>query len=362
LKLPIILAATSIVAWWLSGYDAAVTGENKRSDFKRRAWRCGVTLVLMYAVAGTASGAGSFGGFIFIATTLPLAIIWAGCLSEVFARAFHHLVDSEDSREFDPRKLTGELDRIAGLVRQGRNEEAINLCTKLLKSGEASSLAMEAMLFRLYHEIFTDERIEAAPPLAEAHQLCEEGHCVEAESRLSLLLKQEPGNLAAAMMLMRIYAQYLQRPGKAYALLETFEHRSAIPPGFVDYARQRIGEWVDPAALEEKSAEGIESLLIARKHSTAREHPIDLERTSVADLLAAGHLGTAIEILQAKIDERPQDFDLWLQLAEAHGLHCRNIGRAGAIVAKMEANPAFSTEQIRVARGKLEEWRAGRRA
>jgi tetratricopeptide (TPR) repeat protein len=360
LKLSMILAATAVGAWWLSGYDAAVTGENRGSDFKRRAWRCGLTLVLVAAGVAASSGGSRFGGFVFIALIVPLALIWVGCLSEAFARAFHQLIDSADNREFDPRKLTGDLDRLAELVRQGRNEEAVGLCKKLLESGETSGLAMEAMLFRLYQEIFSDERIDAAFPLREAHQLRQEGRYAEAESRLNLLLKREPGNLAAAMMVMRLYVQQLHCPGNAYALLGTFEHRSDIPPAFVDYARRRLGEWIDPVAAEKKSTEGIESLLIARKHSKAPEHPSALDQTSVADLLADGQLGTAIEILEAKLAERPHDFDLWLQLAEAHGRYCRNLGRAGAIVAKMEANATFSPEQIRVAREKLEEWRTGR--
>jgi predicted Zn-dependent protease len=291
---------------------------------------------------------------------VPLALIWVGCLSEVFARAFHQLIDSADNREFDPKKLTGDLDRLAGLVRQGRNDEAVGLCKKLLESGETSGLAMEAMLFRLYQEIFTDEHIDAALSLREAHQLRQEGRYAEAESRLKLLLKLEPGNLPAAMMLMRLYVQQLHRPGNAYTLLGTFEHRSDIPPAFVDYARRRIGEWIDPDAAAKKSSESIESLLVARKQSKAKEHPIDLGRNSIGDLLADGQLSTAIEILETKLDERPQDFSLWLQLAEAHGLYCRNIGRAAAIVAKMEANAAFSSEQVRLARERLEEWRAGR--
>jgi hypothetical protein len=47
LKFPIILVATS---------GAALTGENKRFDFKRRAWRCGITLVLVGVGIGAAFG------------------------------------------------------------------------------------------------------------------------------------------------------------------------------------------------------------------------------------------------------------------------------------------------------------------
>ena len=158
-------------------------------------------------------------------------------------------------------------------------------------------------------------------------------------------------------MLMLIYAQNLQTHGKAYALLGSLEPRPSIPPVFVDYARRCIGEWTNSIEPEKKSTEGVESLLVSGTQSKAPPIPINPVRGSVADLLASGHLGTAIEILEAELAERPQDFELWLKLAEAHGRYCRNVTRASAIVAKMEASAAFSPEQIRVARGKLGEWR-----
>ena len=43
----IVLALTALVAWWLSGYDTKVTGENKKEDRIRRAIRCGITLFLV---------------------------------------------------------------------------------------------------------------------------------------------------------------------------------------------------------------------------------------------------------------------------------------------------------------------------
>ena len=52
----IILVAASVLARWLSGYDAAITGEIKLSDFKRRAWRCGITLALVCLGGSVALG------------------------------------------------------------------------------------------------------------------------------------------------------------------------------------------------------------------------------------------------------------------------------------------------------------------
>jgi hypothetical protein len=76
-----ILAGTAALSWWLSGYDTMVTGQDRAADFRRRAIRCGATLLLM--------AAGLANRWIFIAVVVPIAVIWAGCLSELFTRGFH---------------------------------------------------------------------------------------------------------------------------------------------------------------------------------------------------------------------------------------------------------------------------------
>ncbi len=264
LTLPITLVVTALLSWWLSGYDSHLSGEHKAADLRRRIIRCVVTLLLVALAVGAGLGEGKAGGFVFIALVVPLAVIWTGCLSECFAQAFHNLIDSPGDWPFDPKKLTADLDRVAGLFAQGRNEEAIKLCTALVKAGEASSLAMEAMLFRLYEEAFAEERLLLSPPLAEANRLSQERQLAEAESWLNLLLKKEPANLAAIMMLIRVYARDSHHPQKAYDLLRAIERRSGIPPFFIAYARRCVGQWLSPPAGEEKSAEGIESLLVDR--------------------------------------------------------------------------------------------------
>jgi len=253
MRVVITLLITLTVAWWLSRYDTAVTGENKAADLKRRALRCGVTLVLVALAVGC-------GGFAYIAAAVLLAVVWAGCLSEISARGFHGLIDSTDTREFDPGKTDRELDRLASLVRTGQKEEASQLCAQLLKSGEVSALAMEAVLARMSHQ-------------------------------------------------------------------------------------------------EGKSAEGIESLLVGRSPSEPPETKGDSDAASVPELLSKGYFGTAIELLEGQLKARPDDFELWLKLTEAHGRYCGNFGHAGQIITKMQANPAFTPEQIQIAKAKLQEWR-----
>jgi hypothetical protein len=349
-----ILAGAAALSWWLSGYDTMVTGENRAADCRRRAIRCGVTLLLM--AAGLASR------WLFIAVIVPLAVIWAGCLSELFTRGFHRLVDPTDTREFDPKQTARDLDKLAGLVQNGRNDEAIEWCKKLRETGDASTVAIETVLFQLYRRMFAGEDLHASPPLAEAQQLRAQGNPGESASQLESLLQKEPENLRAAFLLMRIYAQDLERPDKAEALLRTLGQRPHVPPVFVEYARRSLLEGSGVVPPQEKTTEGVESLLVDRPDSNRPETVADPGKASVDELLAGGHLATAIELLESQIKDQPESFNLWLKLAEAHGVYCRNLNRAGRIIGQIEANPAFTPEQIQLAKSKLREWRGSGQA
>lgn len=355
-KLLAILAITAFLSWWLSKYDAAVTGEDQRADFKRRAVRCGATLLLVGAGFGAILGRGREGGFVFIGILVPLAIIWAGCLSEIFARCFHCLIDPQDSHAVESGKLAIELDNLARQVQEGRYEEAVMASAAILKTGEVGGLAMEAVLFRLYGEMLDESRLSASTPLAEACQLCQSGRCTEAASALRPLVEREPKNLAAAMLLMRIYTRDLARPDKAEALVQTIGRRNDAPPGFADYARRSIREWSGAVAPAEKGGHGIESLL-SRTQPAGDLHPVtEVPGTSIDELLKKGQLGTAIETLEREANLQPNNFEVWLKLAEAYGHHCCNLRRARSIVAEMERNTAFSPAQVQRAKSKLREW------
>ena len=352
---PLLIAA--LVAWWLSGYDAKVTGENKPADLKRRAVRCGVTLSLVAAALGASAGSPRFGGFVFLGIILPLAIFWAGCLSEVFTRMFHGLIDSADHTKLDSEKHTRDLDRLAALVWEGRNTEAIQLCTALQESGESSRVALETLLFRLYGEMFSDQGHLGSAALAEADQLCRAGHWSDGEARLNQLLEREPGNLPAIIALLRFYAKTLRSWHKTHEQLNLLEKRSELPPGFLEYSRRQSDLWLK-AVPQAKSTEGIESLLVHREHPKGPAAVSDHQEATVSSLLAAGCLGTAIEVLETRLREQPHDFECWLSLAEAHGVYCGNLDRAGKIVARIEATKAFTPTQLQTARAKLQDWRA----
>jgi predicted Zn-dependent protease len=259
-------------------------------------------------------------------------LIWAGCISELSARGFNWLIDPEDDREFDPKKSLRDLDAIASLIKNGHKEAAIQLCKELKESGDASVLAMETML----EHFGVPKDIQKPRPLTEASRLRRQGKFAEAETILKSLLLENPSNVNAALMLIRLYAQELRQPDKAMEILRSLEQQPYVSSGHVEFARRSIHEWSQGKSKPEK---------------------VEARPESVDELLAQRYFGTAVEILEQKTGEQPQDFDLWMKFAEVYAVHCGNVGRAEKIVRRIETNPAFSPEQIQIAKTKLKEWR-----
>lgn len=238
LILAIVLAASALAAWWLSAYDTHVTGENLGADFTRRITRVGITVFVMGVATAGILSRNRFGGFTAIGLIVPLALYWSGCGSEFAAHSFHALIDSSSQK--------------------GRHEEALELCTRLAKSGEVSALAMETMLFRIYDGLLSDERLLANPALAVARTLIAAGQFEEAEAKLRLRWKREPADLPAGLVLIRLCATDLRSPGVAQLLIKNCENRPSLPPYFAAYARHRLQMWTAPRKVND---EGIESLL-----------------------------------------------------------------------------------------------------
>jgi tetratricopeptide (TPR) repeat protein len=331
----LILAAS--ISWWLSGYDTKLTGENIAQDRMRRGLRCGISLLLLEAgfwfmwqfwhYHDGASGVG------YLVVTIPLATVWGGCISEMVARIFNWFIDPDDNREFDPKESQRDLDAIARLVKHGHKEAAIQLCNRLMESGDVSVLALEATL---EHLGIPKSEFKRPNPLKEASELRRQGKFTEAEIILKAVLLKKPADVDAAMMLIRLYAQEMRCVDKAEEVLKALEQQPYVSRSHIDFARRSIPEWSQgKPALEE-----VESL-----------------PESIDEMLAKGHLGTAIEILEKKTHEQPEDFDLLLKFAEAYALYCGDMSRAEKIVRKIETNRAFSTEQILIAKTKLKEWR-----
>jgi hypothetical protein len=266
----LILVVTAVLAWWISGYDPKLTGENKGEDILRRIIRCGLTLFFMAGGLAETLSHPDFAGFVAITIAGPMVFLWINCLCEALAHAFQSLIDNPSaSSGSDPKMLTSDLDRLASLSNRGQTNEALQLCAELLDKGETSRLAMETMCFRLYGQMFDNESIFSSPSLSAIHDLCECGRFKEAESRLTQIIERDPKNLSAVFLLIQIYAQDLQRPEKARALIQSLKKRSKLPPMFPDYADYRIKQWLRTG--EGKSDEGIESLLVGKRFQVSGE-------------------------------------------------------------------------------------------
>jgi len=346
-----VLIGTAL-AWWISGYDTRVTGENPKQDVIRRTIRCGITAVLLAMATLNSYGA----LFIFVV----IGILWAGCGAEFFSQQIHKVIDPEDKRPFDPKETERKLDLLAQLIREGRNSEALDLCEKLEESGEASALALEGMTHRLYQE--TLECAEMSPLLAEVRSLCERKQFDQAESRLKHTLAGQPKNWAAMLLLMRMYAEGLSQPEKALALLQPAGKPPQLHKAFIKYARQSIDGWNAAARGEEANEPPMDSSPVAAGSTSNPQSTTVVTEVSVDELLKNNQFATAIENLEEALGRDPRNFDLWMKLAEAYGVYCADLNRAAKIIQKMENSSTFTPQEIELAKARLKEWRAGRRS
>ena len=330
----VVLLITAALAWWLSGFDSKLTGEN-REDLIRRIVRCGLTLILAGMLLWLPASPAVMP--ILLVFAAAFFLLWRDCAGELSAQLFHKLIDPEDKRRFDPKQSERYLDTIGALIRSGKKTEAIQLCEWLKASGEADVVALELTLEYLG---VPQAAVKKTSPLTEADRLRRQGKFDEAGLLLNSLLAKNPRNVDAALQLTRLYAQDLHDLEKAKAVLDALETQPHVPAGHIQFARRSIHEWSHPQPLPE-------------------EVPAPPE--SIDELLAAKYFGTVIEILEGKIQEQPQDFDLWLKLVEVQASHCGNLKRAEKIVEQMEKSFAFSAGQIQTAKDKLAGWRAAKK-
>lgn len=342
----VFVAIGTALAWWISGYDTRVTGEDERADFMRRAIRCGITLVLLTMA--------TLNGFLTIFIFLSLGIFWAGCGAEFFSQQFHKLIDPEDKRAFDPKETERKLDLLAQLTREHKTTEALDMCQKLEESGEVSPLALDAMIHRLYQE--TLDSIPALESLEEIRRLCERNQFDQAELQLKQLLAAQPKNWAAMLLLMKIYAEGLSHLEKALALLPPTSKQPQLHPMFVKYARQSVKEWSAAAHQQALDANHVATGAVVSPPPV----PVVTE-VSVDELLKNNQLSTAVEYLEKAVAEEPGNFELRMKLAEAYGVYCADLHRAERIIQKIENSSIFTPQEIELARAKLKDWRAGRR-
>jgi len=336
----IFILLVTAMGWWLSGFDSRLTGEDHRADFTRRAIRTAISCLLaMLAVLV---------GGLAVPFFLMIALVWMSCVAELGARIFHRLVDPDDDRKFDPKEIDRNLDLLGNLIKQGRLREALDLCRKLQDASEGSHLGLEATVHRLYLE--TLDSAEKSPLLADVRQLIERGEFESAESRLKQILASQPGNSAAMLLLMRMYAANLSRADKAQALLRPAQNQPQLHPAFAELARRSIQDW---------AAQGMRSAPVETQSALVAV-PAPEPELSVDELLNTSQFSTAVERLEKSVAEEPRNFELWLKLAEVYAVYCADFHQAGKIIQKMERTAAFNAEQIQQAKSKLREWRERR--
>jgi tetratricopeptide (TPR) repeat protein len=335
-----VLAGIAWGTWWLTGRDKTFGGESKRSHHLTRAIRT-VAVVFLSAVFIWFAETPGFGyGGIPILIILPvcMALVLRSSLSELLAHGFLGMIDPalHDTREFDPKKSQRYQDAIAHLIHSGRRDEAIKLCEELKQSGEVDIVTLQNTL----EFLGVKQDLAPAKPLAEAARLRTGKKFAEAEQLLKMLLQKNPADEGAAIMLMRLYAEDLRQPKQAQEVLLALEKQPHVSPDHIEFARRSLGEWSRP------------------KPPPVPAHAIAPKASSVADLVAQGSFGTAIEILEEQIKAQPADFELQLKLAEVYAVHCKNVARAEKIMGQMERSGQFSPQQIAIARVKLKEWQA----
>jgi tetratricopeptide (TPR) repeat protein len=201
------------------------------------------------------------------------------------------------------------------------------------------------MVHRLYLENLS--AAEKSPVRAEVQSLCERGQLEAAESRLKQILAGQSKNWPAMLLVMRAYAEDLRQPEKAIALLEPSDKKPRLHSAFVKYARESIDAWSAAPKVEREDS--------ANPSST----PIVAE-VSLDELLKNNQLATAVEFLEKAIADEPRNFELWLKLAEVHGVYCADLNQAGKIIQKMEHTSAFTAPEIQTAKNKLREWQKAR--
>jgi hypothetical protein len=108
--------------------------------------------------------------------------------------------------------------------------------------------------------------------------------------------------------------------------------------------------------LKESSAAGAPLKFSAPAAPPVGDMGVD---AGVDELLAQKYFGSAIELLEAKIKEQPEDFATQLKLAEVYGRHCGNWPRAEKIVHQIATRPGFNPGQVQQAQDRLAEWRQG---
>jgi hypothetical protein len=140
----------------------------------------------------------------------------------------------------------------------------------------------------------------------------------------------------------------------------------------VEFARRSIPEWtvsgrggtgvppVESGVPPDSARARIDQATLGAARTTspqASPTAAPFDPATLDQLLAAGSLGSAVELLEREIKQRPMDWKLQLNLAEVYAVHCGDMTRAEKIVNRLEQQPGFGADHTTYVRAKLEEWR-----
>jgi hypothetical protein len=242
-------------------------------------------------------------------------------------------------------------------------------------------------------------------PLAQVAQLRGRGEYSQARGLLELMLRKDPENLAAAALLVRVYAQDLRQRDKAEGVIEDLARQPFTPSALIDFLRNSLAEWeaLPPAALPSApppaapakrtarpgrsnkivleappifrstalpsrpvatmaaSATASASLPVVGEKAVAEREspPVFTEGLSpqIASLVEQGRLGTAVEELEKLIRAEPDNLSPVLELVQVQILNCGNLSTGEKIVAKIQCERRFTVPQRADALAKLKTWR-----
>jgi len=232
------------------------------------------------------------------------------------------------------------------------------------------------------------------PPTAltnKVGQKYREGRFGEAVLLLRDVLEKDQLNEPAFIQLVRVYAQDLKNRPAAEKLIagaaETFS------PTLLDFLSRSLDEWLQapirsqiksnnfPGQRQGAGSEETDSKKVPlisppitqppaplktddhlttylKRVKAAQGQPPDtsLVQDQVEKLLLERRLGTAVELIKQQAEAQPDNFDLWLRYAEAHGHHCGDLNTAEKIIRRMDRSGHFKKAQMKKVHARLKKW------
>jgi tetratricopeptide (TPR) repeat protein len=216
-----------------------------------------------------------------------------------------------------------------------------------------------------------------------------EGRFGQAEAMLRKILADDSLNELAFTQLVRLYCQDMKKRNAAENLIA--EAHDTFSPKVLDYLNASLDEWMrlpmrstaKPKTLlgrffqRNQTEPSSRKLTLRNNHASAppkstdpleiyldrvkQNQPAPPDTSGVHDkvekLLLERRLGSAIELLKKQAEAEPENFDLWLRYAEAHGNHCGNTLSAEKIIQRMERSGHFKKAQMKKAHNQLKRWR-----